>query len=297
MQLPPQDLAPALEDNSNNIDCITNYRDGRSVSNQWKIVPDSSIVCNRSQPDCNKFELVSPPLSGGQGLSRVSRVLKKMASIQPSLKVNKSMGFHVHFDVSTLTTAQLIKVCQQFVKYEEVIDSFMPLSRRTGSAESDRYFQSNRASVARRTRYGVLATNRQVHDALSNCRDKITLAQMMNNTGRYYKLNMQNLVTRRQTTIEFRQHSGTMSYEKVAAWIRFCAAFCINSARLRAPTPFKENTRFEKKFDGLFQFVIKDRALRDFYRKRRNMLATGDDDDDGCCDDCAGSCGSNCASN
>ena len=287
MHLPPQDLAPLLGDCGINVICLE-YGAGRSVSSQWKIVPDSSIQCNRSQPDCNKFELVSPPLTGGDGLSNVSRVLSKMASINPRLKVNKSMGFHVHVDVSALTTAQLVKVCQQFVKYEEVIDTFMPLSRRTGSAESNSFFRSNRASVAMALPNGDSGNNKQIHNKLAKCRDKIALAKLMNNSGRYYKLNLQNLVTQRQTTIEFRQHSGTMNYEKVAAWIRFCAVFCANSSKFQPPSVFKENTTFQTKFDALFQYVVKDRALREFYKQRRHKLATGNDDDCGCCAECAG---------
>jgi hypothetical protein len=206
------------------------------------------------------------------------------------------MGFHVHIDVSAYTTSQLIKVCQQFVKYEEVIDSFMPPSRRSGSTESDSYFQSNRESVEDQVCYYGHGTNRQVHDALENCHDVPSLVNLMNRSGRYYKLNMQNLVTGRQPTIEFRQHSATMNYEKVSAWIRFCICLCVNSAKLQVPTPFKEDSTIEKKFNGLFQFVIKDRALRAFYMKRQDQVANGEGDDCVCCSECHHSGGGRCDS-
>lgn len=286
----PSDVAIQLEDSKTDVVVIENYSAGRATSDSWKIVPDSSIMCSVNNPSCNTFELVSPPLWSGEGLSTVNGVLKRMGQIHPRLKVNKSMGFHVHIDVSGFSTSQLIKICQQFVKYEEVIDLLMPKSRRTGSSESNQFFQSNRNSVY----YG--ATNRQIHDALEACYDTEELVNMMNRDGRYYKLNMQNLVSGRQPTLEFRQHSATMNYEKVASWVRFCILFIHNSARLRSPTPFAEGSSMEKKISCLFQFVIKDRALRDFYMKRMQRLATpgtDDDDDCACCSDCVASMSGN----
>lgn len=285
--LPPENVAPYLEGADDSTVVIRNYSDGRATSRNWKLVPDSSIVCSTAQPDCNKFELVSPPLSSGQGLGSVHTMLQRMGEIRPRLKVNKSMGFHVHVDVSGFTIAQLTKVCQQFVKYEDVIDSFMPHSRRTGSTESDSYFRSNRNHV--QDLLGVTrATNRAIHRALGQCADIDSLTHLMNGSSRYFKLNMQNLATRRQTTLEFRQHSATMSYEKVGAWIRFCVLFCWNSAKFRPPTPFREGSSMEKKFNALFQFVIKDRALRDFYSKRmHHFMVDADDDDCECCSACA----------
>ena len=94
------------------------------------------------------------------------------------------------------------------------MDSFMPPSRRNGSPECDRYFKSNRASVCG-------DTNKQRHIRLANCYDVMTLAEQMNEDGRYYKLNLQNLITGRQPTLEFRQHSATLDYEKISAWVRF----------------------------------------------------------------------------
>jgi hypothetical protein len=214
----PSDVADVMPRSAGDVYVVDSYREGRQAYQEgWKIVPDSSIVCNRNMPSCHKFELVSRVLQGGKGLAEVSHVISALNnSVSPKLQVNKSMGYHVHIDVSGLSLPHLIKICQNFVKYESVMDTFMPLSRRTGSTECERYFGSNKLSVQPDG-----ASNKQRHVALENCHNIQTLAHMMNRNGRYYKLNLQNLVTQRQPTLEFRQHSATLNYEKISAWIRF----------------------------------------------------------------------------
>jgi hypothetical protein len=296
MDVMPEDVADSLSRGRTQVHLIQDYSSGIITLEDWKLVPDSSIVCSISQPECNKFELVSPPLVEGAGLEQVHVLLRRLGDIRPHLKVNKSMGFHVHVDVSAYSTPQLVKICQQFVKYEEVMDMFMPPSRRSGSLESNQYFQSNRKSVELQHGFTGPNTNREIHDALGECHDIASLVSVMNRDGRYYKLNMQNLASGRQPTIEFRQHSATMNVHKVNAWIRFCVLFCVNSAKLRTPTPLVEDGSIEKKFDGLFQFVVKDRALREFYSKRMDEVANDVGDGCECCTECHSGSGAGCES-
>jgi len=284
----PEAIADKMPRNAGKVKVVDSYTEGRDpYKGGWKIVPDSSIVCSSTLPNCNTFELVSRVLEGGKGLSEVTDVTRALSKFNPKLKVNKSMGFHVHVDVSGKSLQQLIKVCQNFIKYEDVMDSFMPPSRRTGSPESDRYFQSNKASVDQHV--GGISSNKKRHTALADCQDIASLAKLMNRSGRYYKLNLQNLVSGRQPTIEFRQHSATINYDKISAWVRFCVALVTNSARLASPKPFKQQDRDVKFcFDFLFSFVIKDRALHTFYKARcKELQSNPGSDNSPCCEECA----------
>ena len=274
--------------NNPNVVVIRNWAEGRATSTNWKLVPDSSIVCSTSSPDCNRFELVSPILMGGNGLSQINTILKRLNDSSSIVKVNKSMGYHLHINVESFTYKQLVKVCQNFIKYEDAIDTLMPRSRRTGSEQSDRYFKSNRQFIASKLS-GSNITNKMCHDALKNTNGSMEqLIRWMNGyDDRYFKLNLQNISTGRQPTIEFRQHSATANYAKVSAWVRFCVAFCLNSAKLAPPTPFSKGRSVNYKIKALFQYVIKDRALRDFYMKRREELAQ-DEGNDPCCTACVG---------
>ena len=123
---------------------------------------------------------------------------------------------------------------------------------------------------------------------LGACTDLSSLAAVMNpNSSQYSKLNLQNLVSGHQPTIEFRQHLATASYNKVAAWICFCIAFVVNSARLAPPKPLKEGRTVDEKFDVLFLYIIKDRALHNFYQKHCEQVSN-EKEQEHCCRDCAG---------
>jgi hypothetical protein len=256
---------------------IHNYSEGLQTTESWKIVPDSSIACNRSMPDCSTFEIVSPVLQGGNGLGQINKICRALKN--HDIKINKSMGFHVHINVEHYSVKQLVKICQQFIKYEDVFDSLMPPSRRSGSEESNKFFQSNRDAV------GKFLTNKQRNQALAGCRSLNDLAQLMNaGNSRYYKLNLQNLRTGRQPTLEFRQHSATLNYDKISAWVRLCTHFCRDAAQLAAPSAFVASKSREEQFQALFWYVIKDRALKDFYRKRQ--LDLEEEEEENCCSGC-----------
>jgi len=258
-------------------DMTHDYGAARATNHVWKVMTDASLSCSIDNPDCNKMELVSPILKGGDGLGEVDRVVRALSNVE-TIKVNASMGYHVHVDVSNLSLSELKKVCQNFVKYEAVMDTLMPPSRRTGGRGS-KWCQSNRSAIG--------GSNPSMHRIIDAC----TTVQQLGNTmspTKYYKLNMQPLLSGRQPTIEFRQHSSTYTKEKVMNWVRFCVAFVSNSARLKAPS-FSSNANTEELFNMMFMYVVKDRCLRDYYRQRRIEVSTQDD----CCDGCAS--GSSCA--
>jgi Putative amidoligase enzyme len=266
------------------------YSQARQTYSSWKLMRDSSIACHINRPDCNAFELVSPVLSGQDGVGEVHQLVSTLTLIR-SVKVNKSMGFHVHVNVEHVGLKGLIKVCQNFVKYEKAMDSFMPKSRR-----NNRYCKSNKDALG--------TTNKGRIDRLGACRSIEALCEVMNpDNQRYFKLNMQNLRTGRMPTVEFRQHSSTASAEKVAHWVRFCILLVQNSVANKAPLALKAGRTVDDQMDMMFQYVIKDRFLEHFYQERRTELAgrnhsradNDHDHDEGCCNECAS--GGVCASN
>lgn len=175
------------------------------VSNAWKVVTDSSISGG------NAFEIVSPPLTGLEGIDEVEKVVKVLNA--NGFKVNKSCGFHVHHEIKDLNHKALDNLYRIYNKYEEaVIQKLLPKSR----SEVIWCTPLNRAD-------GRVNRNKSIMDRVN---DSKTLEEFLRNVGethinrsniRYHSLNLNSFI--KYGTIEFRHHSGTLDFEKIKMWI------------------------------------------------------------------------------
>ena len=229
-----------------------------AIDSWWSFKLDYSSFNKSGQPSRERdvLSILSPKLSGGHGLNECYKVIEGLP--WPCVASSPVGSLYVRIDVSsTLSFQQLVKVCQNFVKYEESIDSFM-----CKDAMMD--CKSNKKDVKG-------TTNKERNNLLSTCKTLEELVDCMNPSPtkeKFYKLNLSCLL--QDGVMEFRQHPSSKDKTTVTHWIRFCAAFVKNSARLRSPLSLKETTSIEEEFDLLFEYVVKDRALRDFYREKRD---------------------------
>lgn len=173
----------------------------------WKITDDSSIEGDYS------VELVSPILSGIEGLQEVAKVVRLMAEV--GAQVNRTCGFHVHVDAQDLSGKVLLNVYRRYALHEDKIDQFMVKSRR---GNNNTYCKSTRALLDRTSGAHLSIT----------CEDVARLVDehYVDGTyegGRYNKVNL--CAYLRHGTIEFRHHGGTMDINKVINWITFCVNF------------------------------------------------------------------------
>lgn len=164
-----------------------NHRDN---DHYYKFVSDSSV---NGLP--NPIECVSPILQDAQeGHESLKNCLKTLNDSEA--RVNSSCGLHVHVGAERLTDEAYVNVFKNYQALELLIDSFMAPSRRGDCTW---------AHSIRRFDY-------------SACSTKDTVRRLMG--GRYYKVNPVAYSAHR--TIEFRQHQGSVSYEKISMWVNFC---------------------------------------------------------------------------
>lgn len=157
----------------------------------YKIVRDGSLVGE------NANEVVSPVLKGTKVKDSLKSICEALAEC--NARVNKTCGLHVHIGAASMSDEHYCRVVRNYQKIERVIDSFLPVSRR---ADNNMYCRSLQ---------GV---------DFSGCTSKLGIARAMG-FDRYYKVNAE--AYSRHKTIEFRQHSGTVDYEKIVNWVVFLA--------------------------------------------------------------------------
>jgi hypothetical protein len=199
----------------------------------WKIVTDGSLS------GTNTFELVSPILQGQAGLDELQKVCRALSTI--NVKVNKTCGLHIHFDAARFTLNEWKRIYINYARLEQTIDGFMPMSRRANNNTYCKGFKN-----------------------ITNFETKINTAQNLSAietifNSRYFKINPQSYA--RHNTIEFRQHSGTIEYEKINYWIAFLHNLVEYS---------KNNTIEDGSLDGLAAFNTN--ATVNYLKVRTNKL-------------------------
>jgi len=214
-----RDIEEALQDAGIDAE-YQNYN--HNTCSQWKIITDRS---------CG-LEIVSPILSGQEGLNQVKKVAETLNRI--GCKVDKKCGLHVHIGADVLGVKKVKSIVRRWLNNEHHLDAIQPQSRRG----NNNYFC-------------VSLANTFDASALENCRTINALSQLQ--CTRYSKLNLQSY--RRHQTIEFRHHSGTIDATKITNWIKFLLDFCTTSV----------NNTEDNGFDALFT----SNEIKRFYNSRK----------------------------
>lgn len=209
-----------------------NHRDYRD---HFKVVTDASLAGN------DTAEVVSPILKGKAGMQTLEKVCKVLNEI--NAMVNKSCGLHVHFGLNDVNFSAYRNIFINYARLENVIDSFMPKSRRNnGYCKGFRSFGNN------------------IYELLSCAGSKEDIASIFER-DRYYKVNPVAFV--RHNTIEFRQHSGTVDFVKMANWIKF----------LKGLIAFSKKSVLRENAANINDIPFINAELRQYFQQRQVTLA------------------------
>lgn len=175
----------------------------------WKIVTDGSLG-NYTRG----FELVSPVLTGTKGFEQMQVVCTVLKA--KKVRVTQRCGLHVHVGwkkgLLVWKSQGLASLVRTYTHFESVIDSHMAPTRRGGHAGRG-FCKSNKVYI-NHVRLNEATSYTGVIEAIGQS------ATTWRSPARYRKLNLQTLM--KHGTVEFRHHHGTIEYDKINNWVRFC---------------------------------------------------------------------------
>lgn len=197
----------------------------------WKAGYDSSIRTKSGYKAC---EIVSPILSGADGLNQIVTVCKTLKD--KGFLVNDSCGVHVSVDWGRQTSSvELSRLISATAYVEPAIYAITGTHKR----QEGRFCHSIKS-------YGNPGSARHVASG-----------------DRYHLLNLCNL-TRGQDRVEFRAFSGSLNEVKICGWVQVCVGLVqkAKTNRRRAKWDRKKNDEFTKK-------VFSNEATYDLFTLRR----------------------------
>jgi hypothetical protein len=207
------------------VDCYHEYYN-HETRDHWKLVSDGSLDGDWQNDNDWTMELVSPPLSGREGLAEVSRVLECLND--SNCTVNSTCGLHVHHDARDLSLPAFRILAKAALKYEDVLDELV-----AGDRVGNYYCRSLRWNG-----YTVEDMAREIDGTHS-------VSQLADLWTRFTKVNFEAYGL--HGTVEFRQHHGTLDLAETLAWISLTQGMVARAAS-EQPLRFKKSQR---PFDGL----------------------------------------------
>jgi hypothetical protein len=210
---------------------------------KWTVKSDCSIEAPAGHGSC---EIVSPVLSGKDGLRQLKKVCQALVDV--GVFVNQSCGLHIHIGASDLTGNELFSVIQRYARWEGEFDKMMHHTRRgrgNGYASTLAHHEESIQDFDYRIRKG----------------DSLTVSKIVNRFyDRYYKVNLGEAMDK-CGTIEFRQHNGAINPETVCNWAEFMLYFFRRSCELVNNLDLRD----EGPFDGVPEH------LAAFYQERQGF--------------------------
>lgn len=224
-----------------------------STTPHWKIVTDGS---------CG-YELVSPVLEGEQGIEEVRKAAAALEAA--GAKVDKRCGLHVHFDARSMNLKSVKNLFKLWLKFEDVLDTFQPQSRR---GNTNTYCGTNlesRVSDSEDHRGQCF----RVFQKIDACKNMDQMKQLY--PCRYRKLNIHSYF--RHQTLEVRHHAGTTDPEKITNWVRLMARMFDAAETASTVRNRPQDTGIGMPRIKWFFQAIDAKGLTRFYTKRAQKLA------------------------
>ena len=188
----------------------------------WKVIWD----CTAGPDGKGGPELVSPPLSGVDGLDEIRRVCEVLHSMDAT--VNDHCGLHVHHDAGDLSPAQMVGLSSLYQSHQLAISHILSPSRRMN------HFAMPIFEPVHDVEQLYMSVPGENHRARRRRIGKAMSGDSRNRAVNWMAYGIHG-------TVEFRQHHGTVDADEIAYWVLFTQA--VVSAAAAGVSPSAEGPR------------------------------------------------------
>lgn len=206
---------------------------GDMDTTRWRCEQDGSLSSRRG----GTCEVISPILTGRDGLDEVKRVMAALRAA--GARVNRSCGMHVHIDARDLTLGEVADVTTVYADNQRIIDRFVQADRRSqayhrycgdANGAKSQVEQANLKGDATKDWKGDFTTTRNS--------DRVRQFMAVRGWHRYSNVNLCSYAS--YGSIEFRQHGGSLNGTKAMAWVEMLLALvnlALDGGAAETPAP------------------------------------------------------------
>lgn len=194
----------------------------------WAVNTDCSI-----RPGRNGFgvEISTKPLRTKKDFQALENLAKALSKYK--CRVNNTCGMHVHVDARRLTPYQVVCVVDRYnALYDDIRKIFNKSRHRNSFCSGKGNAQQWALAAVKTTKTNFL--NADFGDKYS----RVNIESYGNNN-----------------TLEFRQHQGTLDYQTMVSWAKFCANF-VNETVAQAPKHGKRQLKWVNDVEEPFHHPI-----------------------------------------
>tara|TARA_R110001583_G_scaffold86509_2_gene225940 strand:- start:5775 stop:6920 length:1146 start_codon:yes stop_codon:yes gene_type:complete len=212
------------------VECIVPDSEEMDTPMYWSNVSDGSINTEGSGMGT---ELVSTPASGDLLMENINNLMRWKDYY--GAWVNRSCGFHVHFNSIDKTPREVAHIAIVYQKFQDVLKSMMPDSRQDSNWCRDSTMNLN----ALRNVDSEEALIDEYYESM-DC----SPSSEKYNDARYCGINIHSRYY--HGTIEFRLHSGTINKEKITNWISILNCIMLKGVEISSYSNEKYRTWVDK---------------------------------------------------
>jgi hypothetical protein len=214
-----------------------NYSFGVEIETQSGIVPLNTLLRNDfvilKDGSIKGYEFTSLPLKGADGLAKLQTFC---TALNPVAKIDEFCSLHIHLGGFKATPESIVALYKTVYQVQQELFDFVPNYKRSAQYFAKKQDYKDHCKPLKSLGIYGMKDVGEMYDAIFDFvthkdNGQMLEAQKWNQFPRYHHLNLLNLFSKKNGTIEFRLHEPTTNYQKILSWLLIVNAITSYSSK------------------------------------------------------------------